>query len=101
MSWFITGEQEVQDLARRLRPREAKEPLLHQGWRLGAWELAARYSYLDLNDKGLRGGIENNTTVGVNWYLYSNLRLMLNWVHAHQNGLGDADIIQTRFAVDF
>jgi len=102
VSWFITGENKKYKTSRgvfdRVKPKN-RFSIKDGGW--GAWELAARYSYLDLNDKGLRGGIENNTTVGVNWYLYSNLRLMLNWVHAHQNGLGDADIIQTRFAVDF
>ena len=49
----------------------------------------------------MRGGILNDFTVGVNWYLYSNLRLMLNYVHAHRNGVGEAHIAQSRVSLDF
>ncbi len=63
--------------------------------------IAARYSYLDLSDQNIRGGTENNTTLGINWHLYSNFRIMANWVHAHLNGVGDEDIAQMRFSLEF
>jgi phosphate-selective porin OprO/OprP len=48
---------------------------------IGAWEIAARYSYMDLNDKLVFGGKQENVTVGLNWYLNDNMRLMFNWIH--------------------
>lgn len=48
---------------------------------LGAWELAARYSYANLNDGVVRGGELNSTTVGLNWYVNQNMRFMFNWIH--------------------
>ncbi|MCG5531970.1 porin [Halorhodospira sp. 9621] len=48
----------------------------------GAWELAARYSHMDLNDSGFAGGEQNNLTLGINYYASSNLRLMGNVVFA-------------------
>jgi hypothetical protein len=31
----------------------------------------------------------------------TNLRIMFNWVHCHLNGVGDADTVMTRIAVNF
>lgn len=56
----------------------------------GAWELAARYSVLDLNDNegslglatpigGVRGGEQTITTVGLNWYPNSVIRFLLDY----------------------
>jgi phosphate-selective porin OprO/OprP len=50
------------------------------GW--GAWEVAARYSHLDLTSDGVDAGEEDNLTLGVNWFLNPNLRWSLNYVHA-------------------
>jgi phosphate-selective porin OprO/OprP len=102
VSWFVTGEHRPYKkcfcsfgrvkLKRRFAPAEGD-------W--GALELAARYSYLDLSDENIRGGTQNNTTLGANWYLYSNLRLMANWVHSHRNGIGDQNAVVGRISIDF
>ncbi len=67
----------------------------------GAFEVAARYSWMDLNDENIRGGILNQTTLGFNWYLNPNFRWMWNYVHSRVNGIGAADILETRFGIDF
>jgi len=48
---------------------------------IGAWELAVRYSQLNLNSNDIRGGNEKDLTVGLNWYTTPNLKLMTNYVN--------------------
>jgi phosphate-selective porin OprO/OprP len=88
-----------------------KDRVSRGGW--GAWELAARYSYLDLDTAGLDGGRQHNTTVGLNWYPETNVRVMTNWVHAHATDLKpedekrrgharvDVDIVQVRLQIAY
>ena len=67
----------------------------------GAWEIAFRYSSADLTDAGIAGGEEDNITVGVNWYPNPATRLMINYVMADVDGVGDGDFILVRWQVDF
>ncbi len=64
---------------------------------MGAFEIAARFSALNLNDHlpaggktfastgGIGGGDQKAYTFGVNWYANNNVRLMLDYVHADIN----------------
>jgi phosphate-selective porin OprO and OprP len=45
----------------------------------GAWQVGIRYSYVDLNDKKVYGGQENEFTAGLNWFLNPNLKLQWNY----------------------
>ena len=67
----------------------------------GAWEIAVRYSTIDLTDAGITGGELDDVTLGVNWYLNPATRLMMNWVHADKDGVGEADFFLVRWQVDF
>ncbi len=82
----------------RCKPRE-NFSMKEGTW--GAFEVAARYSGMDLNDDNIRGGVLNQGTLGINWYLNPNVRWMVNYVNSHVNGVGSADIIETRFGIDF
>ncbi|MCY2967863.1 MAG: porin, partial [Planctomycetota bacterium] len=46
---------------------------------LGAWQAGVRFNYLDLNDKGLNGGILNDVTMGLNWFLNPNMKVQFNY----------------------
>lgn len=48
----------------------------------GAWELALRHSYVDLNGGNVKGGRESNITAGLNWIQNRNARLMFNYIYA-------------------
>jgi len=55
----------------------------------GAWEVALRYSFADLNDAGITGGKQRNISLGINYYLTSKIRFMGNVVFT------DTDILET------
>lgn len=71
----------------------------------GAWEVATRWSYLDLNDSDVRGGRLNDLTLGLNWYLNQYTKFQFNYIHAYLdspiNGDSDADIFATRAQLNF
>jgi phosphate-selective porin OprO and OprP len=46
----------------------------------GALEAAARWSFVDLTDSGFLGGKQENLTLGLNYYVSSNIRFMANYI---------------------
>lgn len=90
-SWMITGEKRpysVDDGAFN-KPKVERPFSLHEGG-AGAFELVARYSHINLNDKvtrgvaasatgGVFGGVQDVYGVGLNWYPNDYLRLMLDY----------------------
>lgn len=90
------------------------------GW--GAWELAARWSWVDLSGRNIRpsnilpgppdalppspnAGVLNETTVGVNWWWNRFTRVQFNWIHSMPNyigyGFAPFDVYGTRFQIEF
>ena len=70
----------------------------------GAWELAYRASYLDLNDGAITGGNATDHTVGLNWYLNPYTRVVFNYVNSDLRRFGttgNMNIFETRFQIDF
>jgi len=51
----------------------------------GMWQVGLRYDTIDLNNGGVFGGKMNTVTAGVNWYLRSNFKLMLNYVKVNSD----------------
>ncbi len=102
-SWFITGEHRGYKEGVFKNPKPSQNFSMKDGG-MGAWELALRYSYVDLEDTGVWGGEETNYTAGLNWYLNPNTRIMFNYIHADiEHGLshGSIDLFATRFYFSF
>jgi phosphate-selective porin OprO/OprP len=90
-SWILTGEKRGWSAATGgfggVRPDKPFNPKKNQ-W--GAWELAARYSTLNLNDNegaagaatpagGIRGGEQEITSLGLNWTPNNVVRFLLQF----------------------
>jgi phosphate-selective porin OprO/OprP len=91
--YFLTGEYQQYDKANGVFGRVVPRNNFH--WKrndparsFGAWQLGARFSYLDLNDKAVQGGLVYNWTAGVNWYLNPNMKLQFNYILEHRDQPG-------------
>jgi phosphate-selective porin OprO/OprP len=69
----------------------------------GAWEVAARWSTIDLNDGAIEGESMDIITLGVNWYMNPNTRIMLNvnFIDPDAEDTGKVHAVQLRFQIDF
>jgi phosphate-selective porin OprO and OprP len=60
-------------------------------WGWGAWELAARYTYVNLNDgtglNRIQGGVYDGLTVGLNWFLNDNIKFNFDWVYSQRSSV--------------
>jgi phosphate-selective porin OprO and OprP len=78
--YFLTGEHRPYDhhsgAFTRIVPNENFD--WHGG--PGAWQIGARYSQLNLDRDGLLGGVVDDVTLGLNWFLNPNLKLQWNYV---------------------
>ncbi|HEY3814861.1 MAG TPA: porin [Caulobacteraceae bacterium] len=107
-AWVLTGERRRYNTATAAfdgPPVNHPFDLAKGGW--GAWELAVRYSDLDLNyrpgqagtapsSSTIRGGDETNFTAGLNWYPNSFVRFVLDYQHVRVDRLSpNAALYQT------
>ena len=97
-SWVITGEQRkyTPPSGGYLRP-VPEHPLSpwDDQWGYGAFELAARWSTINLNDdftpgvapprgsNAVGGGKQTVYSVGLNWYPNANIRFMFDYLHGN------------------
>lgn len=98
VSWILTGER---------RPWNVVEgefgQVIPNDNKIGAWEIAVRYSHLNLYDAdaGIYGGKGNNYTFGVNWYANPNMRILFNFtrVHTSESATGDGFLGKDKFNI--
>lgn len=95
--WTLTGE------SRKWNNEEGEfGQLIPKDNNLGAWELGARYSYLNLSDTDalILGGRANNYTLALNWYANPNMVFQLNYtmVQTSQNATGDGFVGDDQFS---
>lgn len=105
ISYILTGEHRPYDASSGLFGAPVPvHPFSLRGFSgLGSWEVAARLSRLDLADAYMDGGRETNVTLGINWYLNSNMRMAFNYVHGKIDRdvyEGSMDAFQIRFQAD-
>ncbi len=72
---------------------------------LGAWEVAGRWSWLDLNDNAIQGGTIVDYTAGVNWYWNPYTKMVFNYVHSISDSpvlpQSQTDMFGVRAQLDF
>ncbi|MDT8364493.1 MAG: porin [Nitrosomonas sp.] len=81
-SYFLTGESRVYHVKNgawnRITPKNNFK-WNSSGW--GAWEIAAGYDFLDMNNGNIRGGKADMLRFALNWYPHSHVRIMTNIIH--------------------
>jgi phosphate-selective porin OprO/OprP len=101
-SFFVTGESRGYKTSSGTFDRvEPRVNFREDGTGSGAVEIAARVAVLDLNAAPVFGGEMTDVTLGVNWYLNPNTRVMVNYIRSDVDTVGAANIVQTRFQIDF
>ena len=96
-SWILTGEQRKYSppAGSYLRPVPEHPFLPFEGSCCGAFELAARYSTIDLNSNftprpppgsnSVGGGQQTVYAAGLNWYPNANMRFLFDFLHGKIN----------------
>ena len=101
-SWILTGETRVYNpVEARFDAPKLTYSFNPEAGTWGAFEVAARYSDLDLNyhegNRGvtpatalgaIRGGEQKIYTLGLNWYLNPSMRVMVDYQHVKIDRLG-------------
>ncbi len=121
ISYFLTGEhlpwnRELGILG-RVQPLEdfflVSTCRNQAGFGRGAWQVAMRFSYADLTDADVLGGIGQSATLALNWYWNSHSRVQLNYTVGRIDDRlasndpdaavvsGDYQLLGTRFMIDF
>jgi phosphate-selective porin OprO/OprP len=76
-AYFLTGESRQYKQGKFTKPLPKSN--VGEGG-MGAWQLALRYSTLDLSDGLIKGGEADAVTVGLNWFPTPTLRFTANYV---------------------
>lgn len=97
-TWSLTGESRRYDpVTASFRGLKPDHPLGTAGG-YGAFELAARYSHTDLDYQpllstaagGVKGGVQDVWTAGLNWYPTAGLRFALDYSNIQVNHVNSA-----------
>jgi phosphate-selective porin OprO/OprP len=103
LSWFITGEHRNYSKKKTafdiIRPKKS----FGKEGGVGAFELAFRYSHSDFNADDFNGGLMDNYTLGLNWYMNSAVKIAANYIYTVSKSYyeGHSNIFQMRFQIAF
>ncbi len=105
-SYFLTGENRIYERFGQHGAQFGRN-VPHSNFCLvpgchspGAWEVKARWSYLDLGE--FNRGQYNDFTLGMNWYWTERIRILFDWIHPFTSaqttfGETESDLLATRF----
>jgi phosphate-selective porin OprO/OprP len=108
--YFLTGEYQLYDKGNgafgRVIPNQNLRMKKGEGVSgCGAWQVGVRFSYLDLNDKAIQGGMVYDWTAGVNWFWNPNMKVQFNYIAEHRDQPGVTPVwingVGVRGAYDF
>ena len=77
-SWFLTGEVAHYREGKFIRPNILSDN--------GAWQVAFRFSSIDLSDEDVVGGTEKNLAFAISWYSKTHWRFMANVIKVKSDG---------------
>ena len=103
--WFLTGESRPYDRSEGMFGRVIPKRNFdfgRGGW--GAWEVAARYSFVNLESADVHGGRLSMLMAGVNWYLHPHVKWRFDYGLGRVTGKqpeGHLNIFETRVELDF
>ena len=98
--WFLTDDtRPYTHKGAKFKAVTPNNPFGNGG--VGAWEVALRYSTIDLMDAGIDGGEMDNLTLGLNWFPVAGLRFSANYIKVLEVDGGEhnneeADIMHLR-----
>lgn len=110
VGWFLTGEHRPYDRRTgtidRVKPKAAFAFAgSEERSGAGGFEVAGRFSWLDLSDSSVRGGQITDYTAGLNWYWNAYTKLVFNYVHAVSSvparETAHSDLFGIRAQIDF
>jgi len=86
-SWILTGEMRNYDRRNGTFGPSPVSKSVYQGG-IGTWELAARYSIVDLNAGLVEGGKVSIISLGLNWWLTPTFGINFNYRHLYLDQYG-------------
>lgn len=104
-SWFLTDDMRSYNAGTGSYGKIRPGTVVGKGG-VGAWQLAFRFSSVDLNDHDISGGEARNLSFGLNWYPTNNVRMSANYVNvlSVKGGTADRDELeafQMRAQIEF
>ncbi len=105
ISYILTGEVRPYNKKGGVFGRIVPDKPFKPGSGTGAWETAAKLSWLDLDDTNITGNRLTNVTMGLNWYLNKRTKFQFNYIYSLLDGTAipksNTNIVAVRAQIDF
>jgi phosphate-selective porin OprO/OprP len=96
--YFLTGENRYYDRRTGRAPGTYASRILTPAWAVrdecgkwdfgrGAWEVAARFSHVQLDSQNVLGGDLNELTIGLNWFPIQNMKIQFQGIFDQRNNM--------------